>query len=294
MRPAGSRKNDTYLRLRNREVGIKSPMMKNIAAVSLGMITAAFLCGNALASSTQWFEAQGGRIRLVTTGLPDAQGRLEGILDIHLDPGWKTYWRDPGDAGVPPQLDVSTSTNINGAEISFPAPQRHDDGYSMWAGYNRSLALPVVFHVGEPAKPVMINADIFLGICETICIPVQAKLSLDPASDPANTGDAASVAQALQALPAAARPDFGVKIISEDDKAIVVEATSPADTSKAEFFLAGGEGYSFATPKREEKDGKTLFSVEVLDRPIAKPSDNGLHYTLVTDKGAVSGILPYL
>jgi DsbC/DsbD-like thiol-disulfide interchange protein len=268
-------------------------MMKSIAVVSLGMITAALLGGNASASSTQWFEAQGGRVRLVTTGTPDAQGRLEGILDIHLDPGWKTYWRDPGDAGVPPQLDVSTSTNITGAEVSFPAPQRHDDGYSTWAGYDHSVALPVVFHVGEPNKPAMIEADIFLGICETICIPVHTKLSLDPASAPDDDADAASVAAAFAALPMAARPDFGVKLVKEDDKSVVVEATSPADTSKAEFFLAGGEGYSFAAPRREEKEGKTLFSIDVLDHPATKPADGGMHYTLVTDGGAVSGILPY-
>jgi DsbC/DsbD-like thiol-disulfide interchange protein len=74
----------------------------------------------ALASSTDWFETQGGRIRLVTAGTPDAQGRIKGVLDIALDPGWKTYWRDPGDAGVPPQLDVSGSTNIAEAKLSFP------------------------------------------------------------------------------------------------------------------------------------------------------------------------------
>ena len=49
-------------------------------------------------------------MRLVTTGSRDADGRLEGILDIELKPGWKTYWRDPGDAGVPPTIDVSAST----------------------------------------------------------------------------------------------------------------------------------------------------------------------------------------
>jgi DsbC/DsbD-like thiol-disulfide interchange protein len=266
--------------------------MKTTTVAVLGFLVAT--TGNAFASSTQWFEAQGGRVRLVTTGEPDAEGRLKGMLDIHLDKGWKTYWRDPGEAGVPPQLDTSTSTNVTAAELNFPAPQRHDDGYSVWAGYNSSVALPIIFHVGAPGKPVLINADIFLGICETICIPIHTKLSLDPASAPSDAADAASVAAAFDALPMAARPDFSVSIVSQDDKAIVFEAKSPGDTAKAEFFLAGGEGYSFTTPKLEQKDGKTLFSVEVLDRPTAKPADSGLHYTLVTDKGAVSGLLPYL
>lgn len=264
-----------------------------MTAAALGLLAAAAWNGPAFSSSTNWFEAQGGRVRLVTTGTADAQGRLEGILDIHLDPGWKTYWRDPGEAGVPPSLDVSASTNVTDAVLGFPAPQRHDDGYSVWAGYDRSVALPITFHVASSGKPAMIDADIFLGICETICIPVHAKLSLDPASDPDNAADAASVSAALDALPRAERPDFGVRIVSQDDKTLVVEADVPGSAASAEFFLAGSEGYSFATPKRQEKDGKTLFSVEVLDRPATKPAAGGLHYTLVAGGEAVRGILPY-
>jgi len=267
--------------------------MKSIAVSTLVLVTA-LSAGPALASSTQWVEAQGGKVRLVTTGEPDAQGRLEGILDIHLDKGWKTYWRDPGDAGVPPSLEVTGSTNVTGAQLNFPAPQRHDDDFATWAGYNHSVALPIVFHVGNPGKPVKINAEIFLGICESICIPVHARLVLDPASNPDDSADAAAVTTALKALPMPARPGFDVDVVSSDENALLVQATLPAGTAAADFFIAGGDGYSFATPKKIEKDGKTQFSVEVLDRPTARPVGGGLPYTLVTDKGAVSGVLPYL
>ncbi|RUX21351.1 hypothetical protein EOA27_06205, partial [Mesorhizobium sp. M2A.F.Ca.ET.037.01.1.1] len=64
------------------------------------------------ASSSIWYNSEGGKVRLVTTGKPDEAGKIRGVLDIALKPGWKTYWRDPGDAGVPPQLDISGSTNI--------------------------------------------------------------------------------------------------------------------------------------------------------------------------------------
>ena len=74
-------------------------------------------------------DARAARVRLVTSRqrrTPTAG--CNGTLDIDLKPGWKTYWRDPGDAGVPPLLDVSASTNIAAAEFDFPAPKRHDDG----------------------------------------------------------------------------------------------------------------------------------------------------------------------
>ena len=89
-------------------------------------------------------------MRLVTSGKADEAGRIQGVLDIELKPGWKTYWRDPGDAGVPPQIDVSASTNITDAAFSFPPPQRHDDGYGKWAGYNHPVSLPVTFTLSSP------------------------------------------------------------------------------------------------------------------------------------------------
>jgi DsbC/DsbD-like thiol-disulfide interchange protein len=256
-------------------------------AVAMGAVPA-------LASSTDWFETQGGRIRLVTAGTPDAQGRIKGVLDIALDPGWKTYWRDPGDSGVPPSLKLSASSlNVVSAELSYPAPQRHDDGYSKWAGYDHSVSLPVTFTLQSPERAAMIDADIFLGICETVCIPVQAQLLLDPASDPDNAADTALVSRALNALPAPARADFRAGIVSEEGDRLVVEVRLPESASSAELFIAGPEGYAFGAPERIDQDGKVLFSVEVLNRPQETSPDSALNYTLVNGTDAVSGTLPH-
>ncbi|MBA3448009.1 MAG: hypothetical protein H0T56_10455 [Pseudaminobacter sp.] len=247
-----------------------------------------------LASSSDWFETQGGRVRLVTTGKPDAEGRLGGILEVDLQPGWKTYWRDPGDAGVPPSIDIAASPNIASVEISFPPPQRHDDGFSKWAGYDRPVAFPVTFTLTSPDVPTIIDVEIFLGVCETICIPVKTRLDVDPASDPDNPGDAAAVAVALAALPRPERPDFGVEVVGGDDEKLVLEAIFPGDPASAEFFIAGEQGYAFGAPERAEQDGKTLFTVDVLGSPVNAPTTGGLRYTLVTNAGSVSGLIPYL
>jgi DsbC/DsbD-like thiol-disulfide interchange protein len=247
----------------------------------------------ARASSSDWFETDGARIRLVTAGKPDAQGKLTGILDIELKPGWKTYWRDPGDAGVPPTIDVSANPNIAKAEFDFPAPQRHDEGDFNWAGYDYPVALPITFTLKDPAGAATIDAAVFLGVCETICVPVQAKLAVDPANDPDNPDDTSAVSAAFAAIPPAATPQFGVKPAEKTgDAKVVFEATFPGDPESAELFVAGDGNYVFAMPVREERDGKTFFSVEVT-RPDEKPTGPGLHYTLVTNAGAVSGLLPY-
>lgn len=245
------------------------------------------------ASSSAWFDAEGGRFRLVTSGQPDASGKLQGVLDIELKRGWKTYWRDPGNSGVPPQIGVTASRNVSAAEFSYPAPQRHDDGYSKWAGYDYPVRLPVSFTVPAPGEPATITADVFLGVCETICVPVQARLELVPAADPDNADDAALVKAALAALPGAARPDFGVTVKSSEGEHISFLAASAGAPEAVDFFIAGTDGYQFGTPERHVESGKPVFTVKVLERPAAKPSGKGIPYTLTSAAGAVEGFLPY-
>jgi len=263
-------------------------LLPTFAALSLTLAAA----GNAQASSSAWLETDGARIRLVTTGEPDAQGHLKGMLDIQLKPGWKTYWRDPGDAGVPPTIDVSANPEIERVDIDFPAPQRHDEGDFQWAGYDYPVALPVTltFKAGSDSSPI--EADVFLGVCETICVPVQATFSVDPAAAPDDPLDQAGVAAAFAAIPEAARPGFAVALAEKSATRATFEASFPAAPAAAELFIAGADGYLFTTPVREERDGKTFFTVEVT-RPDQTPSGPGLHYTLATDAGAVSGVVPY-
>jgi DsbC/DsbD-like thiol-disulfide interchange protein len=243
----------------------------------------------ARAGASQWVEAEGGRVRLVTKGAPEADGRLRGALQIDLQPGWKTYWRDPGDAGVPPTLDV-VGTNASVEAIDFPAPVRHHDGDYSWAGYERPVALPVTFHVDAAETSGTIEASAFLGICETICVPVKADLVVAINGDATHDGD---VDAAFAALPAPADAHFGVTPLETAGDTTVLKVTAPAGATVTDLFLAGSDGYVFATPERSERDGSTVFTVQVA-RPDTKPSGPGLRYTLVTSAGSVEGLLPYL
>lgn len=245
------------------------------------------------ASSSDWHDSEGGKVRIVTTGKPDAQGKLQGALEIALKPGWKTYWRDPGDSGVPPQIDVTGSSNLSAAILSYPAPQRHDDGYSKWAGYDYPVALPIEFTITSPDDPVQIEANVLIGICETICIPLQTKLTVDPNISADDTADATVVRKAQVALPAIPRPGFGVDLSSVNQEKLIVEATVPGDGAATDFFIAGEQGYMFGTPVKTVVAGKAVFTIPIIDRPAETPSGEGLFYTLTDASASVSGTLPY-
>lgn len=267
--------------------------MNLLGAKTVSVLTLIASALPAAASSSDWHTVEGGSIRIVTAGETDASGLIRGALEIALKPGWKTYWRDPGDAGVPPTIDITPSTNVATATFDYPAPQRFNDGFAIWAGYKEPVSLPITFVAAKPGEPALIEADLFLGICESICIPVQARLAVDPAADPENADDAALVETAFASLPGPEQPDFGVTFLHGQHGELLVEANIPGDPEGAAFFVAGSDGYMFGTPERRDEGGKVLFSVPILDRPAEKPAEGALNYTLVTAAGAVAGTLPF-
>src|ERR1700732_5040065 len=104
---------------------------------------------------------------------------LLGGIAIQLQPGWHTYWRTPGDSGVPPRFDFSKSENIEAVTVLWPAPAKFDDGaggHSM--GYHDGIVLPLRIVAKNPDKPVTLRADINYAVCEKICIPVDAAAEL--------------------------------------------------------------------------------------------------------------------
>lgn len=246
----------------------------------------------ALAAASDWHHVEGGAIRLVTDDAPDADGVLRGALEIRLKPGWKTYWRDPGSSGVPPSLTVTVGGEKAEVEIAFPAPTRFDDGYAVWAGYDRSVSLALTLRLppgaGLPLSAPAV-ADAFLGVCETICIPVQAELTAD--EDAGEAEHAAAVDAAFAALPQPERPDFGVRPQAGGDGTITVEATLPAGVSAIDLFVAGTDTLVLGVPERlGGPSAPARFAVPVLYGSEAGPGEN-LAYTLVTSGGAVSGRL---
>lgn len=250
------------------------------------------LAPGAHAASSDWHHVQGGSIRIVTSGVPDAEGTLRGALEIRLKPGWKTYWLDPGSSGVPPTLDVSIGDEAAAVEIGFPAPQRFDDGYALWAGYDGPVRLALTLRLphDRPA-PARVEANTFLGVCETICIPVQAELTFDPYEDTDDPEHRQSVEAAFAALPQPARDGFGAEAVEVKDDAILIEATLPDGQEAMDLFVAGTETLVLGVPERVAgTDDAPLFSVPVIDRREGGGGGE-LRYTLLTRAGAVAGTL---
>jgi DsbC/DsbD-like thiol-disulfide interchange protein len=113
-------------------------------------------------------------------------------LEITLAEGWKTYWRLPGESGVPPQFDWSGSTNLAAVTIGWPAPRRFSDAAGDAIGYHDRVVFPLRVDPADPHKPVGLSLSLFYAVCKDICIPVQEKLAVE--IDPLGQGSAADQA----------------------------------------------------------------------------------------------------
>ena len=125
------------------------------------------------AFSTDWAAGAKSETRLVAAG-----GSLAGF-EVRLAPGAITYWRDPGDAGVPPVFDFAGSDNVARVEPVFPAPKRirESDGSEAF-GYDSDVVFPLKIEPSDPAKPVTLKLSANFAVCEKICLPAQARLRL--------------------------------------------------------------------------------------------------------------------
>ncbi|WP_237180095.1 protein-disulfide reductase DsbD domain-containing protein [Rhodoplanes sp. Z2-YC6860] len=207
-------------------------------------------------------------------------------VEIKLNPGWKTYWRYPGDSGVPPAFDFSKSENVKSASVLFPAPSLFEDGAGGHSiGYKKAVLLPVHVVPKDPKKPAVLRAKIDYAVCEKLCVPADANLELTlPGTDSAND-TVVDTAEAL--LPKMSSVgDGGTLAIRAAHKEagkgkpkIVVDVAAPAGA--APVLYAEGPDAKWALPVPEPMAGAPAglqrFTFELDGLP---PGENGAGATL--------------
>src|SRR6195256_1393303 len=216
---------------------------------------------------------------------------LLGGIAFQLQPGWKTYWRTPGDSGVPPRFDFSKSENIEAVTVLGPPPTKFDagaGGHSL--GYHNQIVLPLRIVAKNTDKPVTLRADISYAVCEKLCIPVEASAELAFTSV-ASTEDSALFA-ALDTVPKPASvgdPNpLTIRDVKRDGKStVLVDVVSP-DSRELSLFVEGPtHNWALPVPKLLEHSppGVKRFAFELDGLPPGtNPDGAALKLTLVGDR----------
>ncbi|MCV0405656.1 MAG: hypothetical protein K5872_05445 [Rhizobiaceae bacterium] len=238
----------------------------------------------ALAGASAWYKTDGGGVRLVTSQV--AGDRVKAALEIELKPGWKTYWRDPGDAGIAPSVSVPGAV----VEIDYPVPRRFSDGVSSFAGYEQRGVLPLTI-VGAPAQ---FEANAFLGICREICIPVAASLEVDASR--ATAAERGIVEAAFSSVPGPVDEDELQADVTIDGKTVTLATNVPArEEANAQLFVAAPSGWAFSPPKAAASHGRLSFAFDIVWKPeTAETKGRTVPYVIVIDDVGKAGsfVLP--
>lgn len=105
-----------------------------------------------------------------------ADGTHIAALHLTLAPGWKTYWRAPGDAGIPPEFGWRGSRNLGGVNIIWPRPDVFEQAGMRSIGYVEELVLPLAVRPASQGD-VRLEGEMQLGICRDICMPHTLRFS---------------------------------------------------------------------------------------------------------------------
>jgi DsbC/DsbD-like thiol-disulfide interchange protein len=190
--------------------------------------------------SSAWLKDSHSAVRLLAGSRSGAV--LLGGIAFQLQPGWHTYWRTPGDSGVPPRFDFSKSENVEAVTVLWPAPVKFADGSGGTSlGYQKQVVLPLRIVAKNADRPVTLRAEINYAVCEKLCIPVEANAELAFTSV-ASTEDSALFA-ALDTVPKPATvgdPNpLTIRDVKRDGKnGVLVDVAAP-DTADVNLFVEG-------------------------------------------------------
>ncbi|HUC09149.1 MAG TPA: protein-disulfide reductase DsbD domain-containing protein [Stellaceae bacterium] len=193
------------------------------------------------AAATAWVGDDHAAARLITA--TDAVGSARAVeagLEIRLAPGWHAYWRTPGDAGVPPAIDWTGSTNLKQATMAWPAPARYSLQGFETAGYRNHVVLPIALTPAQPGQPLDLHAQIGWAACANICVPYSARLDLTLPSGPAVPSAQAPLIVAARGRVPRSPAMAGISLVS---------ANAAADGRQTELIIGlHSAGVPFAAP----------------------------------------------
>lgn len=217
-------------------------------------------------------------------------------LQIQLDKGWKTYWRNPGDAGLPPQFNWTVSDNVKSIEVLWPKPEKFEAyGFVTW-GYEKEVVFPIRVTLNDPTKGLDATLKAFYGICEEICVPVNQEFSINLPGNLADNSEHAPIIEHYQSrVPTIVNevsPIREVSFLGISDKQMIVELRTTDVFDQPHFILEGEDGDYFTIENTEMLDaGKYVkFAVEVfLTDPEETLKGRQFNITILDTNLAVEG-----
>jgi len=274
--------------------GMNSTVFTLFVAGMLSGLTAPMTGASiALGAQSEWDIGDFHKSRLL---LVPGEGRtLQGGLEIAMEEGWHTYWRVPGDAGIPPQLDFSDSSNLANVTVSYPFPERYHDGSGLSLVYRGHVTLPLRVEPVDPDKPVTLTVNALFGVCDVICIPARAKMSVTLMPQSGDDPRARiAIEQAQRRLPGAPQVGrFDVESATRDGDNLEIAVRTP-EADFIDLFAEGPQDWFLGQPSLVSREGAIARYRLPLDGMPDGETVSGRTFTFVAvaDGAAIEKAVP--
>ena len=219
-------------------------------------------------------------------GWREADGRHLSGLSLQLAPGWKTYWRAPGAGGIPPRFNWSGSGNLANVEVRYPVPKVIDQNGLRSIGYDRDVVFPLLVTARDAAKSVRLRAEIEVGVCEEVCIPMTLRLAADL---PAGGAYDANIGASLDNQPRKGG-SFDCDIAPIADGLRLRAKTGEASVEAQVAIIETASPDVWVSPSDMTQRGRTLVAEVEMVPPDAQPfalSRSEVRMTLIGDGEAI-------
>jgi len=236
-------------------------------------MTKIFLCATALITClTPAFAADPVGTPVTATlvdGWMQADGTRISAIQLTLAPGWKTYWRAPGDAGIPPEFNWRGSRNLGGVTVNWPTPQVFEQNGMRSVGYSHQVMLPLAIAPQQAGKPVQINLSMDIGVCSDICVP--ETLRITGVLDAQGRAPVPAIAAALAEQPYTAA-ESGAKGVTcalsptKDGLKITAKLALPSTGSPEHVVIEAGSPDIWVSEPATRRTGNTLTAEAVMIR----------------------------
>jgi DsbC/DsbD-like thiol-disulfide interchange protein len=262
-------------------------------ALAAAIVTLAVSGAAGADDASPWSNDARSSVRLIGGTNTSGETPLHAGIEMKLLPGWHTYWRYPGDSGVPPRFDFSGSDNLKSATVLYPAPQLHSDEAGSTIGYEGSVVFPVEVTAKEPGKPVNLKLKIDYAVCEKLCVPAEGSLALSLA--PGASSEEAALKAAFARVPQridAKTAGLTVKRVGSGDKPLVIVDLPEARSVPVSVFAEGpSPEWALPIPKpvQDAPAGRRHFSFQLDGLPPGIDPNKGpfnLTFTVVEGQHA--------
>ena len=245
------------------------------------------------ADESPWNEDVRSAIRLIAGSNKAEDPELRAGIEVKLRPGWKTYWRYPGDSGVPPYFDFSGSENLKKADVLFPAPHLFTDETGQSLGYKDTVIFPVVVSPQQAGKPVRLRVKVDYAVCEKLCVPAEGRAELTLVSGDSKHNPVLATAETrVPKRVTAAQLGLTAKRVNAGAKpSVIVELGAPTG-KPVELFVEGPTpqwALPIPKPVNSAPAGRAQFSFELDGLPpgVDPKGKLDLTFTVVTGDRAV-------